>query len=78
MLISADMDRARISRTTLVKIEKGERGLAIGYYSAVLFATGMSEGLREIIQTPESTTLGFSFGRTNAAEGSQHENERRE
>src|SRR5450756_1860051 len=34
--------RASISRTTLVKIEKGDPGVAIGSYATVLFVIGMA------------------------------------
>ena len=40
--------RAFISRTTLVKLEKGYPGVAIGTYAAVLFALGMLDRLREL------------------------------
>jgi transcriptional regulator with XRE-family HTH domain len=40
--------RAFISRTTLLKVEKGEPGVAIGTYSAVLFALGMLDRLRDL------------------------------
>ena len=40
--------RASISRTTLVKIEKGDPGVAIGLYATVLFVMGMSERLADI------------------------------
>lgn len=40
--------RAFISRTTLVKVEKGELGVAIGTYGVVLFALGMLDRLRDL------------------------------
>ena len=40
--------RANISRTTLVKVEKGDPGVAIGTYTAVLFALGMLDRLRDL------------------------------
>jgi hypothetical protein len=40
--------RAFISRTTLVKLEKGDPGVAMGTYAAVLFALGMLDKLREL------------------------------
>ena len=42
--------RAFISRTTLVKLEKGYPGVAIGTYAAVLFALGMIDRLRELAE----------------------------
>ena len=40
--------RASISRTTLVKIEKGDPGVAMGSYATVLFVTGMAQGLADL------------------------------
>jgi hypothetical protein len=40
--------RAFISRTTLVKAEKGDPGVAMGTYAAILFALGMIDKLREL------------------------------
>jgi len=40
--------RASISRTTLVKIEKGEPGVAMGLYATVLFVMGMTERLADL------------------------------
>ena len=40
--------RASISRTTLVKIEKGEPGVAIGNYATVLFVLGMTDRLADL------------------------------
>ena len=40
--------RANISRTTLVKVEKGDPGVGIGTYAAVLFALGMLDRLRDL------------------------------
>ena len=39
--------RASISRTTLVKIEKGDPGVAIGSYAIVLFVMGMTDRLAD-------------------------------
>ena len=40
--------RASISRTTLVKIEKGDPGVAFGIYATVLFVMGMVERLADL------------------------------
>src|SRR5258708_36353299 len=40
--------RASISRTTLVKIEKGDPGVAIGLYATVLFVLGMADRVGEL------------------------------
>ena len=38
-------ERASISRTTLVKVEKGESGVSLGIYASVLFVLGMVDCL---------------------------------
>lgn len=40
--------RANVSRTTLVKVEKGDPGVGVGTYAAVLFALGMLDKLRDL------------------------------
>src|SRR6266478_422349 len=40
--------RASISRTTLVKVEKGDPGVALGIYATVLFVMGMVERLADL------------------------------
>ena len=40
--------RASISRTTLVKLEKGEPGVAMGIYATVLFVLGLAGRLADI------------------------------
>jgi len=40
--------RANISRTTLVKVEKGDPGVGVGTYAVVLFALGMLDRLRDL------------------------------
>ena len=40
--------RAGISRTTLVSIEKGAASVSIGHYAAVLFALGLAEDLTRL------------------------------
>ena len=50
-------ERASISRTTLVKIEKGEPGVAVGNYASVLFVLGMTERLSEVAD-PKTDTVG--------------------
>lgn len=41
-------ERASISRTTLVKVEKGEPGVSMGSYATVLFVLGMIDRLGEL------------------------------
>ncbi|HEV2349299.1 MAG TPA: hypothetical protein VG028_05565 [Terriglobia bacterium] len=40
--------RASISRTTLVKIEKGDPGVSVGSYATVLFVMGMADRLADL------------------------------
>lgn len=40
--------RASISRTTLSKVEKGEPGVSLGNYAAVLFVLGLSNRLGDL------------------------------
>ena len=53
-------DRAFISRTTLVKLEKGEPGVAMGTYAAVLFVLGRIDRLRELAEA-RSDEIGLSL-----------------
>lgn len=41
-------DRASISRTTLIKLEKGDPGVAIATYATVLFVLGLAERLADL------------------------------
>jgi DNA-binding XRE family transcriptional regulator len=52
--------RASISRTTLVKIEKGEPGVAIANYAIVLFVLGMTERLADLAD-PRFDTVGLEL-----------------
>src|SRR6202795_3136357 len=52
--------RASISRTTLVKIEKGEPGVAMGLYATVLFVLGMVDRLAEIAD-PRHDAVGLQL-----------------
>ena len=51
-------ERASISRTTLVKIEKGDPGVALGLYATVLFVLGMVERLAELAD-PTNDAVGL-------------------
>jgi DNA-binding XRE family transcriptional regulator len=53
-------ERASISRTTLVKIEKGDPGVALGIYATVLFVMGMVERLAEVAD-PRHDALGLQL-----------------
>lgn len=52
--------RAFISRTTLVKLEKGDPGVAMGTYASVLFALGMIDKLRELASA-KSDEIGLAL-----------------
>jgi hypothetical protein len=48
--------RAMISRTTLVKVEKGEQGVSMGIYATVLFVLGMTEGIADLAEPSHDRT----------------------
>jgi hypothetical protein len=52
--------RASISRTTLVKIEKGDPGVGIGLYATVLFVVGLIDRLAELAD-PKHDTVGLQL-----------------
>src|ERR1700736_2953727 len=52
--------RASISRTTLVKIERGDPGVAMGIYATVLFVMGLSERLADIAD-PKNDPVGLQL-----------------
>jgi hypothetical protein len=52
--------RASISRTTLVKIEKGDPGVAIGSYATVLFVMGMADRLADLAD-PKNDAVGLQL-----------------
>src|ERR1700704_882705 len=52
--------RASISRTTLVKIEKGDPGVAIGLYATVLFVLGMTDRLGDLA-APKNDAVGLQL-----------------
>lgn len=52
--------RASISRTTLVKIEKGDPGVALGIYATVLFVMGMVERLAALAD-PKDDAVGLQL-----------------
>lgn len=41
-------ERASISRVTLMKVEKGDPGVALGNYASVLFVLGLTDRLAEL------------------------------
>lgn len=52
--------RASISRTTLLKIEKGDPGVALGLYSTVLFVMGMVDRLADLAD-PRNDSVGLQL-----------------
>ncbi len=48
-------ERAGISRTTLIKVEKGDEGVALGYYFRVLVVLGLD---KDFLQVAKDDTLG--------------------
>jgi len=52
--------RASISRTTLVKVEKGDPGVAMGIYATVLFALGLVDPLSNVAD-PKNDPVGLQL-----------------
>ncbi len=52
--------RASISRTTLVKIEKGDPGVAMGLYATVLFVMGMADRIGDLAD-PRNDCVGLQL-----------------
>jgi transcriptional regulator with XRE-family HTH domain len=57
-------ERARISRSTLTKVEKGDEAVALGIYAAVLFALGLIDGLGNLAD-PSGDAIGRSLEERN-------------
>ena len=57
-------ERARISRSTLTKVEKGDESVALGIYAAVLFVLGLVAGLGSLVDA-SGDTLGRSIEEQN-------------
>ena len=53
-------ERASISRMTLLKIEKGEPGVAMGSYATVLFVLGLTDHIAEIAD-PKNDAIGLQL-----------------
>lgn len=56
--------RASISRTTLNKIEKGDPGVSLGNYAAVLFVLGLSDRLGTLADV-RSDAVGLELDEEN-------------
>jgi len=48
-------ERARISRATLVKVEKGDPSVSLGIYASVLFSLGLLERLAALAEAGADT-----------------------
>lgn len=53
--LSIAAERASISRTTLIKIEKGDAGVAMELYATVLFALGLVDRLADLADQKSDT-----------------------
>lgn len=53
-------ERASISRMTLLKVEKGEPGVAMGIYATVLFVLGLADHLADIAD-PKNDPVGLQL-----------------
>jgi transcriptional regulator with XRE-family HTH domain len=53
-------ERASISRMTLLKIEKGEPGVAMGSYATVLFVLGFADRVADIAD-PKNDAIGLQL-----------------
>jgi len=45
-----------ISRTTLVKVERGDQGVSMGIYATVLFVLGMTERIADLADAAQDRT----------------------
>jgi hypothetical protein len=53
-------ERARVSRMTLGKVEKGDPGTSMGVYANVLFVLGMTERLADMAD-PRDDSVGLAL-----------------
>ena len=58
--VAITAQRASISRTTLVKVEKGDPGVAIASYATVLFVMGMTDRLADLAD-PKNDAVGLQL-----------------
>lgn len=62
--LSIAAQRASISRTTLIKIEKGDAGVAMELYATVLFVLGLVERLADLAD-PKNDGAGLQLEEEN-------------
>ena len=53
-------ERARLSRTTLTKVEKGDDGASMGAYATILFVLGMTDRLADLAD-PRHDGIGLAL-----------------
>jgi transcriptional regulator with XRE-family HTH domain len=53
-------ERARLSRTTLTKVEKGDAGTSMGAYATIMFVLGMTERLADLAD-PRHDGIGLAL-----------------
>ena len=53
-------ERARLSRTTLTKVEKGDAGTSMGAYATILFVLGMTDRLADLAD-PRHDGIGLAL-----------------
>jgi transcriptional regulator with XRE-family HTH domain len=53
-------ERARISRTTLTNVEKGDPAVSMGIYATVLFVLGMTDRLADLAD-PRHDSVGLAL-----------------
>lgn len=66
-------ERANISRTTLVKIEKGDAGVSMGAYANVLFILGLISHFSDMIDI-STDKLGQAFETEQLPQRIRHKN----
>jgi DNA-binding XRE family transcriptional regulator len=49
-------ERAFISRTTLVRVEKGDPGVSLGIYASVIFVLGITDRLTNLLDPSQDPT----------------------
>ena len=50
------IERANISKNTLIRIEKGDPSVSMGRYASVLFVLGMTERLGDLVDSVHDLT----------------------
>jgi len=54
------VQRASISKPTLIKVERGDPGVSIGSYATVLFVMGMADRLSDLVD-PKNDPVGLQL-----------------